>query len=88
MITPKQPTRITFDGWKYRRAIKFRVIDDAVGISIGPLYRSHPDTPGVLFMPDLAFLKGISKVPSSMHRIIQPEKSAKAATRSSRRRRD
>lgn len=88
MIEPKQPTRITFGGRKYRRAVKFRVIDDAVGISIGPLYRSEPDTPGVLFMPDLAFLKGISTEPSSMHRMIQPEKAAKPATRSSRRRRD
>lgn len=84
MITPKQPKKLECEGKSYVLESKFRVIDEAVGISIGPLYHSVPPTPGILFMPDLQFLQGIVKKPISMHRMIQP---MKPATRSSRRRR-
>lgn len=84
----QQPKMLKCSGNLYARVSKFRVIDNEAGITEGPLYKSAPETPGVLFMPDLRFLQGITQEPSSMHRMIQPEKAAKPATRSSRRRRD
>ena len=76
---------IECNGKLYALVSKHKVIDAAAGITEGPLYKSAPETPGVLFMPDLQFLLGIASAPLAMHRMIQP---TQPATRSSRRRRD
>lgn len=81
----KQPKMLRCNGRLYALVSKHRVIDASAGITEGPLYKSAPETQGVLFMPDLQFLQGITDEPSSMHPIIQPEQ---PKSKSSRRRRD
>ena len=67
MKTPPQPKTLTVNGKKYRLVLPFRVIDEAVGKAEGPSYRLVPNAPGLWFFPDLSYLVGVTKRPSTMN---------------------
>lgn len=67
MKQPTQPKTLTVNGKKYRLAIPWRVIDEAAGKAEGPAYRLVPNAPGLLFFPDLSYLAGIAKRPTTMN---------------------
>lgn len=69
MKTPPQPKTLTVNGKKYRLVLPFRVIDEAAGKAEGPSYRLVPDAPGLWFFPDLSYLVGITKRPSTMNAV-------------------
>lgn len=67
MKTPPQPKTLTVNGKKYRLVLPYRVIDEAAGKAEGPSYRLVPDAPGLWFFPDLSYLTGVTKRPSTMN---------------------
>lgn len=67
MKTPPQPKTLTVNGKRYRLAVPFQVINEREGKSTGPSYRLVPNVPGLIFNPDLAYLAGIAKRPTSMN---------------------
>ena len=77
MSAPKrQPSQIAWNGNLYVLAVPHREWTGSVGEtrSIGPLYEKVPPDLTYQFMPDLAYLEGITgdsehPVPGYMHRI-------------------
>lgn len=69
MKTPPQPKTLTVNGKKYRLVLPYRVVDEAAGKAEGPSYRLVPDAPGLWFFPDLSYLAGVTKRPSTMNAV-------------------
>lgn len=69
MKTPPQPKTLTVNGKKYRLVLPYRVIDEAAGKAEGPSYRLVPNAPGLWFFPDLSYLAGVTKRPSTMNAV-------------------
>lgn len=69
MKTPIQPNEITLNGVRYVLSVPFRSWTGTVGESLseGPFYESVPKDPGFVYMPDLAFLQGVTNEPMAMH---------------------
>ena len=66
----KQPYRLTVNDKKYIRVTKHTKI--SFGISEGQFYRLVGDKDNNwLYMPDLAFVTGVSNTVTAMHRIQQ-----------------
>ena len=77
MSAPKrQPRQIAWNGCLFVLAVPYREWIGTVGEtrSVGPFYEKVPPNPDAQYMPDLAYLEGVSgddehPVPGCMHKI-------------------
>lgn len=69
MKTPIQQNEITLNGVRYVLSVPFRswVGDSGEQLSEGPFYESEPPSDKYQYMPDLAFLQGVTNEPMAMH---------------------
>ena len=67
--TVRQPAKITLGGTVFKRVSKHKVVSTDPPITEGPFYHPATGDDGFLYLPDAAFLIGVSDTVASMHRI-------------------